>query len=95
MCFGYNELCCTYAGCGWPSNSPLTPVPDAQGKNVSLDAIEAVLNEIASISPDDFMHLGGDEVNQVCWQNDTAVRAWMLQQGMGNNTDLVYEYFVS
>jgi hypothetical protein len=60
MCFGYPELCCPQAGCNWPSragsnNAPLSPVPDAQGRNVSLDAIEAVLNEIAAISPDNFM----------------------------------------
>jgi len=39
---------------------------------VSLDAIEAVLNELAALSPDNCMHLGGDEVDQTCWQNDPA-----------------------
>ncbi len=30
-------------------------------------------------------------MNQDCWQNDPATLAWMKSQGMGNNTDLVYE----
>lgn len=62
MCVGYPELCCEAAGCNWPSNSPLTPVPDASGNNVSLNAISAVLTELAAISGDEFFHLGGDEV---------------------------------
>ena len=96
--------------------------PPAQGVNVSLVAIEAVLDEIAALSPDNCMHLGGDEVDQTCWQNDPATQvrscalearqrgwrldrrheprpfaaqAWMTAHGMGNNTDLVYEYFVN
>ena len=35
MCFAYPELCCPQAGCNWPNregstNTPLTPVPNAQ-----------------------------------------------------------------
>jgi hypothetical protein len=49
--------------CASPSgNSPLSPVPDANGKNVSLDAIQAVLGEIAAATTDEVFHLGGDEV---------------------------------
>ena len=39
--------------------------------------------------------LGGDEVDQTCWQKTPSVLAWMSKQGMGTNTDLVYEYFVT
>ena len=64
MCTSYPELCCS-AACGPAGNNPLTPVPDANGRNVSLDAIQAVLGEMASISPSEFFHLGGDEVRCV------------------------------
>jgi hexosaminidase len=57
MCTGYPELCCS-AACGPGNNYPLTPVPDANGKNVSLDAIAAVLAEITAITPSEFIHLG-------------------------------------
>ena len=69
-------------------------MPDASGKNVSLDAIAAVLGEIAAITPDEFFHLGGDEVAQDCWANTPAVQAWMKGAGI-NTTDGVYEYFVA
>jgi hexosaminidase len=95
MCHAYSALCSPLPGCGWGPNSPLTPVPDSQGRNASLDAIQSVLHDITSLSPDQIIHLGGDEVHQGCWQNDSAVQAWMVDHGMGNDTDLVYEYFVS
>jgi len=91
MCFAYPDLCSTLPGCGWPeprwvNEYAVTPFRTPQGQNVSLNAIEAVLNEIAAISPDDCMHLGGDEVDQTCWQTDPAVQKWMVEQGFGNNT---------
>jgi len=93
MCKGYPELCCS-AACGPNGNSPLSPVPDANGKNVSLDAIQAVLSEIAAVTTDEFFHLGGDEVDQSCWANTPAVQTWMKSAGLAT-TDDVYEYFVA
>ena len=57
-----------------------------QGRNVSLDAIGAVLRELGSVSPDVIFHLGGDEVEQSCWATDPTVLSWMKKNGMGNNT---------
>ena len=93
MCKGYPELCCS-AACGPQSNYPLSPVPDANGKNVSLDAIQAIISEIAAVTTDEFFHLGGDEVDQSCWTNTPSVQAWMKSVGI-TTTDEVYEYFVS
>jgi len=71
-------------------------VPDASGKNVALDAIQAVLTELSALSPDNFFHLGGDEVDQSCWQQTPAVQQWMAAQKPPlTSTDQVYEYFVS
>lgn len=94
MCVGYPELCCS-AFCGPNNNYPLSPVL-VNGQNVSLDAIYAVLSELAAISPDEFFHLGGDEVDQTCWNNTASVRSWMAaQKPPYTSTDQVYEYFVS
>jgi hexosaminidase len=68
-------------------------VPDANGKNVSLDAIQALLGELAAVTTDEFFHLGGDEVAQDCWANTPAVQSWMKAHGIAT-TDGVYEYFV-
>ena len=93
MCFAYPELCPS-ASCSYQTNNPLTPVPDAQGNNVALNAIQAVLTEIDAVTTDEFFHLGGDEVDQSCWANTPAVQAWMTKNGIAT-TDGVYEYFVS
>jgi hexosaminidase len=69
-------------------------VPDALGNDVALDTIQALLEELAAIFPDNFFHLGGDEVDQKCWQHTPSVQAWMASVGY-NSTDQVYEYFVS
>ena len=84
MCVSYPDFCCG----GHTGGSPLSPVPDANGKNITLDAIANVLGELASLSPDEFFHLGGDEVSQACWNSTPAVRAWMAAHGM-NTTDEV------
>lgn len=95
MCTGYPELCVPISSCGPGNNAPLTPCPDANGTNVALEAIQAVLSELAALSPDQFFHLGGDEVDQTCW-NTSSVLAWMANQHPPmTSTDQVYEYFVS
>lgn len=43
---------------------------------------------------DTFFHLGGDEVDETCWAKSPAVRLWMAEKGFGNDTDLVYKWFV-
>ena len=68
-------------------------MPDASGKNVSLDAIQALLGELAAVTTDEFFHLGGDEVAQDCWTNTPAVQSWMKAHNIAT-TDGVYEYFV-
>jgi len=92
MCEGYPELCCS-AACGPQDNNPLSPVPDASGAPVALNAIQAVLTEISARTPNEFFHLGGDEVDQSCWTNTPAVQTWMKSVGI-TTTDGVYEYFV-
>ena len=38
--------------------------------------IEQLLAEMAGIFPDDFLHLGGDEVDGDCWLSDPLIHAW-------------------
>ena len=41
--------------------------------------VAALLAELAAIFPDDFFHLGGDEVDAECWLSDAEVKAWAGQ----------------
>jgi N-acetyl-beta-hexosaminidase len=36
--------------------------------------VAALLAELAPIFPDDFFHLGGDEVDEECWLSDAELK---------------------
>ncbi len=46
------------------------------------DAIETLLGELADVFPDDYVHVGGDEVNSVWWRRDPVIAAYLKEQGM-------------
>lgn len=37
--------------------------------------------EVAQVFPDDFVHLGGDEVEFDCWRSNPSIQAWMQKRG--------------
>lgn len=78
MCDGYPELC--------PSPTCREPLNPAYSG--TLPAVQAVLAELAALSLDDALHLGGDEVDGTCWAQSPQVAAWMADHGM-NSTDQV------
>jgi hexosaminidase len=44
------------------------------------------------IFKDNFIHLGGDEVNTACWESTPSVKAWLDAKNM--TADQGYAYFV-
>ena len=47
--------------------------------------IAGLLDGLVDVFPDRFLHLGGDEVNFECWQEDTEVAKWMVDRGFGGD----------
>lgn len=47
-----------------------------------LQAVETLLRELTAIFPDEYIHLGGDEVSPVWWQRDPDIAAYMQSQCM-------------
>ena len=45
--------------------------------------VEAVLGAVADIFPDEYLHLGGDEVRLGCWEEDPNLMAWAAKE-LGN-----------
>ena len=45
-----------------------------------------------TVFKDNFVHLGGDEVNTGCWDSTPSVAAWLKKEGM--TADDGYAYFV-
>lgn len=92
-CVGYPEVC--------PSASCTQPLNVAN--NATFTLITSLLGEMtgnrtsspnspSGLFPDDFIHLGGDEVDTTCWTNTPAIAAWMAAQNL--TADGAYAYFV-
>merc|ERR1740117_2326486 len=92
-CTGYPEVCPS-ATCNQPLNV---------ANNATFDLITSVLKECtggkastkgnpSGLFPDNFIHLGGDEVRTDCWTKTPAIKAWLDKQGM--SADDGYAYFV-
>lgn len=93
-CKGYPEVC--------PSATCTQPLNVA--KNATFELISSVLNECtggkksepgapSGLFPDDFIHLGGDEVNTACWMSTPEISSWLTAQNM--TADDGYAYFLN
>ena len=51
-------------------------------RNETYEFIRQLLGDAAAASPDQFVHVGGDEVNGSCWLADSAVVSWMAQHAV-------------
>ena len=50
-------------------------------REATYEAAGALLEELAALFPDEYVHLGGDEVDGECWLADEEVAAWAAQAG--------------
>jgi hexosaminidase len=83
VCIGYPEIC----------PSPTCTMPLNPASPDTLPVVNAILKELAALTPDNYFHLGGDEVNTDCWSQTPSIVAWMNAHNY--TTDQTYEYFVA
>ena len=50
--------------------------------------IDKFIDEMAKLFPDDYFHIGGDEVNGHQWDTNPKIQAFIRAHGMKNNQDL-------
>ena len=50
--------------------------------------LDGLIGEIAALFPDEYFHVGGDEVNGVQWNANARIVAFKQAQGMKDNADL-------
>ncbi|KAL1782792.1 beta-hexosaminidase subunit beta [Sigmodon hispidus] len=84
----------------------LTPCYNYAKKAQMVGPINPILNttytfftkffkEISSVFPDQFIHLGGDEVNFDCWSSNTNILNFMKQKGFGNDFTRLESFYMT
>ena len=58
----------------------------------TYQVIEAIFHELADVFPDEFVHIGGDEVHPAWWGEDPAVQEHMQRHGL-SDTRAVQNHF--
>jgi len=56
------------------------------------DFVHQLYSELTRLFPDDWIHLGGDEVSLSCWQNSTKIQDWMIAHNLTSEVELL-QYF--
>lgn len=85
----YSELSCTgEAAWGELFSVPLCPCNEAV-----YTFLENILEEVISLFPSRYIHIGADEVEKNTWQESQACKELMQAQGL-DNSDELQSYFV-
>jgi len=88
-CKGYAALC--PAACAWDAGDNSVPLAPASAQTWQF--LNNTLAEFAALSPDAFLHLGGDEVDTTCYSLDAATLAWVAANNLTGVKD-IYAVFV-
>ncbi|WOL03997.1 beta-hexosaminidase 2 [Canna indica] len=80
-----------------PSGGPALAAEPGTGQLNPLlpktyEVVRNVLRDVASLFPDSFLHVGADEVNPACWEQDPAIKQFL---DSGATHDQLLELFVN
>ncbi|XP_050538784.1 beta-hexosaminidase subunit beta-like [Daktulosphaira vitifoliae] len=59
----------------------------------NYDFLKTLFTEVKGLFPDEYLHLGGDEVRHDCWDNNTRIVKFMEDHNMSSILDLENYYF--
>ena len=76
---------------GSKPNGNLGPVDPTN--DVNYEFFEQFFREVAAAFPDEYIHMGGDEVSFSCWQSNPDIKAWMKEKGMAGNYSMLEQYY--
>lgn len=87
--------------CYGPDGTPFTSIYAKHGRAEILNPIldktynffKTFFQEIQRVFPDEYIHLGMDEVYYDCWQSNPAIQDFMKENGLVNISQ-VEQYYV-
>ena len=50
----------------------------------TMQVVEGLLSELSSLTPDSYLHIGGDEVKYGCWAESPSIRSYMKELGIAD-----------
>lgn len=53
------------------------------------ELIDGILTDLSILFPENMIHLGGDEVDKTCFDENTNLKTWMTEHGIASYDDLV------
>jgi hexosaminidase len=95
---GYPELvveCPNYIETGVPFTSALDVVPLDVSKEFTYEVVQSLIDESSALFPDQFYHIGADEVIFDCWRESEEFMEWASNTMNFINLEEAEEYFVN
>ncbi|XP_006009380.1 beta-hexosaminidase subunit beta isoform X2 [Latimeria chalumnae] len=62
--------------------------------NSTYEFMGKLFKEISNVFPDEYVHLGGDEVNFHCWQSNPYVTKFMTEHGLGKDYRKLESFYI-
>lgn len=62
---------------------------------VLYEFVRNLFSEITQVFPDEYLHLGGDEVPFDCWQSNPQIISYMKAHGMGKRFELLENEYIA